>query len=100
MEEASTILYPTLQTSLVGKQLLAVERKEGRQSLQLLENRVEVSIITVRSYNHSAICSQKAQFTIKIKCKLLNLTFKIRHQTIKPVFQKESPLLISRSPQG
>lgn len=100
MEEASTILYPTLQTSLVGKKLLAVERKEGRQSLQLLENRVEVSIINVRSYNHGAICSQKAHFIIKIKYKLLNLTFKIRYQTIKPVFQKESPLLISRSPQG
>lgn len=33
-----------------------------------------------------------------IKYKFLNLEFKIWHQSIKPVFQKESPLLINCSP--
>lgn len=92
--------YFTPQTSLVGEKLLVVEMKEGRQALWPLENRVELSIPTMRSYEHTAAHSPKAQFIVKIKYKRWNLACKIRHQTIKFVFHKDFPLLINRSPQG
>ena len=59
----------TPQTSLVGEKLLVVEMKEGRQALWPLENRVELSIPTMRSYEHTAAHSPKAQFIVKIKYK-------------------------------
>ena len=84
----------------MGEKLLVVEMKEGRQALWPLENRVELNMPTMRSYEHNAALSPKAQFIVKIKYKRFNLACNIRHQTIKFVFHKDFPLLINRSPQG